>query len=156
VHSLLRLRAGETEKVLREEDKEERDETVASRIEANSVPPRRFKAVMGRYCSDYGTSQQQDASYFFMHFLSLLEQEEKAATGRLGAGDTPPCSRLFAFALEQRVQCGVSGAVSYTYEEPTQLSLRIPLEAASNRREARAACESCSDSCSGVLARALC
>ena len=33
------------------------------------------------------------------------------------------------------VQCGVSGAVSYTYENTTQLTLKIPLEAASNHRE---------------------
>ena len=86
---------------------------MSARVEANSVPPRRFKAVMGRYCADYGTSQQQDASYFFMHFLSLLEQEERAAKGRVGGNDVePPCSRLFAFSLEQRVQCGTSGAVS--------------------------------------------
>lgn len=114
------------------------DEEVAlsERIEANSVPPRRFKAIMGRHCADYGTAQQQDASYFFMHFLSLLEHEERAQAPRLAPVDrAPPCSRLFAYSQEQRVQCGVSGAVSYTAVGTTQLSLRIPLDAAANRKE---------------------
>ena len=109
---------------------------LSARVEANAVPPHRFKAIMGRHCADYGTSQQQDASYFFMHFLSLLESEERTHAARLQAlAEQPPCSRLFAFSQEQRVQCGVSGAVSYTAAVTTQLSLRIPLDAAANRKE---------------------
>jgi uncharacterized UBP type Zn finger protein len=127
---------GITDRPLLEADKEDIMETLPARIEANAVAPHRFKAVMGRHCIDYGTSQQQDASYFFMHLLSLLEAEERTLEARLATpNDHPPCSRLFAFSQEQRVQCDVSGAVSYTYAGPTQLSLRIPLEAASNRKE---------------------
>ena len=33
------------------------------------------------------------------------------------------------------LQCGMTGAVSYTYENTTQLTLKIPLEAASNHKE---------------------
>lgn len=91
---------------------------------------------MGRHFADYGTSDQQDASYFFMHFLSLLENQERAENARLQSPHGRlPCSRLFVFSQEQRIQCSESGAVSYTYTEPTQLSLHIPLDAASNRRE---------------------
>jgi ubiquitin carboxyl-terminal hydrolase 5/13 len=109
-------------------------ETLAARIEANAVAPHRFKAVMGRYCADYGTADQQDASFFFLHFLSLLEGQEKQEFARLPAAGAP-CSSLFAFAQEQRLQCSVTGAVSYTYSNETQLSLHIPLDAATNRQE---------------------
>ena len=128
--------AGTTDRPLREEDKRDAPETLAARIEANAVAPHRFKAVMGRHFADYGTSDQQDASYFFMHFLSLLENQERAQNARLQSPHGRlPCSRLFVFSQEQRIQCSESGAVSYTYTEPTQLSLHIPLDAASNRRE---------------------
>ena len=90
--------------MLKEEDKQEREGTVAARVDANSVPPRRFKAVMGRRFADFATSQQQDASYFFGHFLDLLEGEERGVAARLAGEEAPPCSRLFMWSLEQRVQ----------------------------------------------------
>ena len=95
---------GRTDKVLKDSDKEEREETVSVRADANSVPPRRFKAVMGRRFADFATSQQQDASYFFGHLLDLLESEERSVADRIAGDEQPPCSRLFMWSLEQRVQ----------------------------------------------------
>jgi ubiquitin carboxyl-terminal hydrolase 5/13 len=91
---------------------------------------------MGHHHPDYGTADQQDASFFFMHFHSLLERQERQEAERLPpVAVAPPCSHLFKFSQEQRIQCSVTGAVSYSYSEPVQLSLHIPLDAATNRRE---------------------
>lgn len=65
-----------------------------------------------------------------------METAERQATSRLPASAKQPASSsLFAFELEYRTQCSVSGAVSYVLSPTAVLSLDIPLSEASNSDE---------------------
>lgn len=102
-------------------------------IEANAVPPRRFKTLVGKGHPEFSTGHQQDACEFFIHLMQLLERAEHKSGDRMRASEAaPPLSSIFKFKLEQRTQCAVTGAVSYKDEEQNVLHLDIPLEAATN------------------------
>lgn len=104
-----------------------------SNMQANSVPPRRFKALVGKGHPEFSTGHQQDACEFYIHLMQLLERAERKSGDRMRASeDSPPLSSIFKFKLEQRTQCAATGAVSYKDEEQNVLHLDIPLEAATN------------------------
>ena len=112
---------------------------VEAKVEANSVSPHRFKALIGRGHSEFGTPHQQDACEFFIYLMQLLERSERGAQGRLpaAASGAAPLSALFKFNVEQRTQCATTGAVSYKHLEQNVLHVDIPLEAASNSQVRR-------------------
>lgn len=107
--------------------------TLEANIEANSIPPRRFKSLVGKGHPEFSTGHQQDACEFFIHLMQLLERTEHKSGDRMRASEeAPPLSSIFKFKLEQRTQCAATGAVSYKDDEQNVLHLDIPLEAATN------------------------
>lgn len=129
-----RLRAGQTDKVPFTPPGATEQAALEARVEANSVSPHRFKALIGRGHSEFGSPHQQDACEFFIYLMQLLERSERVAGARLPAagGGAAPLSSLFKFSMEQRTQCATTGAVSYKHLEQNVLHVDIPLEAASN------------------------
>ena len=106
-----------------------------AKIEANAIPPRRFKTLVGKGHPEFSTGHQQDACEFYIHLMQLLERAEHKAGDRMRASaEAPPLSSIFKFKLEQRTQCAVTGAVSYKEEEQNVLHVDIPLEAATNNQ----------------------
>ncbi|KAL6538376.1 ubiquitin-specific protease ubp14 [Orobanche gracilis] len=91
------------------------------------IPPRMFKSVIAAKHPEFSTMRQQDALEFFLH---LIEQVERANTGN----PIFDPSRGFKFGIEERLQC-LSGKVTYNKRYDYILSLNIPLQKATNKRE---------------------
>eukprot|EP00697_Spironema_sp_BW2_P016859 gnl/Spiro4/8347_TR4386_c0_g1_i1.p1 gnl/Spiro4/8347_TR4386_c0_g1~~gnl/Spiro4/8347_TR4386_c0_g1_i1.p1 ORF type:complete len:768 (-),score=186.71 gnl/Spiro4/8347_TR4386_c0_g1_i1:55-2358(-) len=81
------------------------------------VSPRMFRAIVGRNHDDFSTFQQQDCLQYFEHLLSMITQFERP-NGRRPAD-------LFAFRVQQRLQC--TGCSRVRYSSVTQSSLLLPL-----------------------------
>lgn len=88
-----------------------------------------FKSLVGRGHQDFSTSTQQDAQEYFLHVINVL--------GKHSRHEANPSDAL-KFRIEDRVECGSSGAVKYTYRDEWCLPLTIPLLAATNQAEVRA------------------
>eukprot|EP00271_Cylindrocystis_brebissonii_P006504 TRINITY_DN19281_c0_g1_i1.p1 TRINITY_DN19281_c0_g1~~TRINITY_DN19281_c0_g1_i1.p1 ORF type:complete len:853 (+),score=178.72 TRINITY_DN19281_c0_g1_i1:93-2651(+) len=97
------------------------------------IQPRMFKALIGRGHPEFSTTRQQDALEFYQHFLDQVEQSHRQRPKQ-----SP--TQSFRFWVEERIQCGASGKVRYTWRTDNVLSLSIPLSAAVNK-EALAAFE---------------
>jgi ubiquitin carboxyl-terminal hydrolase 5/13 len=127
------MHSGETDKVPYIPKAATEQVQLEANIEANSIPPRRFKTLVGKGHPEFSTSHQQDACEFFIHLMQLLERAEHKCGDRMRASaESPPLSSIFKFKLEQRTQCAATGAVSYKHEEQNVLHVDIPLEAATN------------------------
>ncbi|KAI3702917.1 hypothetical protein L6452_28671 [Arctium lappa] len=91
------------------------------------IRPRMFKAVIAASHPEFSTMRQQDALEFFLH---LLDQVERTNAGK---PELDP-GRSFKFGIEERLQCP-SGKVAYNRRHDYILSLTIPLEKATNKKE---------------------
>ncbi|KAG2435345.1 hypothetical protein HXX76_007418 [Chlamydomonas incerta] len=108
-----------------------------------AVRPLAFKGCVGRGHPEFATGRQQDAAEYFTHLLEQIARAEHTQAQRLGisAGGggggsaglgSQPLPAAFRFNLQDRVQCGESGAVSYKSQPHSLLLLQVPLEAATN------------------------
>ncbi|KAL7585980.1 ubiquitin carboxyl-terminal hydrolase 14 [Lactuca sativa] len=91
------------------------------------IRPRMFKAVIAASHPEFSTMRQQDALEFFLH---LIEQVERIHSGNPNLDP----SRSFKFGIEERLQCP-SGKVAYNKRHDYILSLNIPLDKATNKKE---------------------
>ncbi|KAJ9551371.1 hypothetical protein OSB04_015416 [Centaurea solstitialis] len=91
------------------------------------IRPRMFKAVIAASHPEFSTMRQQDALEFFLH---LIDQVERINAGR---PELDP-GRSFKFGIEERLQCP-SGKVAYNRRHDYILSLTIPLEKVTNKKE---------------------
>lgn len=91
------------------------------------IRPRMFKAVIAASHPEFSTMRQQDALEFFLH---LIDQVERTNAGK---PELDP-GRSFKFGIEERLQCP-SGKVAYNRRHDYSLSLSIPLEKATNKKE---------------------
>lgn len=91
------------------------------------IRPRMFKSVIAASHPEFSTMRQQDALEFFLH---LIDQVERVNAGK---PETDP-ARSFKFGIEERLQCP-SGKVAYNKRNDYILSLTIPLEKATNKKE---------------------
>eukprot|EP01104_Vermistella_antarctica_P013148 TRINITY_DN3943_c0_g1_i3.p1 TRINITY_DN3943_c0_g1~~TRINITY_DN3943_c0_g1_i3.p1 ORF type:complete len:712 (-),score=177.96 TRINITY_DN3943_c0_g1_i3:44-2179(-) len=119
-------------------------ETIEGSVEADDgqrkgqsqagIPPRMFKAVIGRDHPEFKTARQQDALEFFQY---LMEEWKRMNTtiknGSAGDdGQRPSPTEMFRFFLQDRLECSSSKKVRYTERSENVLSLPVPLEAATN------------------------
>ncbi|GKA88765.1 ubiquitin carboxyl-terminal hydrolase 14 [Tanacetum coccineum] len=91
------------------------------------IRPRMFKSVIAASHPEFSTMRQQDALEFFLH---LIDQVERVNAGK---PESDP-ARSFKFGIEERLQCP-SGKVAYNKRNDYILSLNIPLEKATNKKE---------------------
>uniref|UniRef100_A0A336MN68 Ubiquitin carboxyl-terminal hydrolase n=1 Tax=Culicoides sonorensis TaxID=179676 RepID=A0A336MN68_CULSO len=97
--------------------------------EVVGVAPAMFKTLIGKGHQDFSTNTQQDAQEFFSHVINVLN---KHSLNQTNPGDA------FKFKVEDRVECGSSANVKYTYRDEWCLPLNIPLQAVTNFDEVQA------------------
>ena len=132
------LAAGEKEE--EEKEKEESKAVVGESVgddkkeHSNKRPqagirPRSFKTLMGRIDPTFASKAQQDASEFLIAVLSALERAQRAAKG------SPELCDQYTANIEERLECGETHKVRYTWRAERILPLRIPLDSAINKAE---------------------
>ncbi|KAK0537717.1 ubiquitin C-terminal hydrolase Ubp14 [Tilletia horrida] len=91
------------------------------------IRPSMFKALIGKGHAEFATMRQQDADEFLKHLLTNLQAENK----RLGitpGDEIGDATRIFAFALEERLQCTECKRVRYkVHNEDSGISVPVPL-----------------------------
>ncbi|XP_076889304.1 ubiquitin carboxyl-terminal hydrolase 14-like isoform X1 [Bidens hawaiensis] len=99
----------------------------SSKTKQEGIRPRMFKAVIAASHPEFSTMRQQDALEFFLH---LIDQVERVNASNPEADP----ARSFKFGIEERLQCP-SGKVAYNKRNDYTLSLNIPLDKATNKKE---------------------
>lgn len=86
------------------------------------VRPAGFKALVGKGHEEFATMRQQDAEEFFTHLITVLRRNAK----RVGieAGKEP--TEVFAFGLEQRLECRDCKRVRYRVDAADTASVPVP------------------------------
>ena len=86
-------------------------------LEKYVIAPRMFKHAVSKGHREFSSGKQQDASEYFQFLLQTLEHAERTAAGRFihslssSVPSTRATSSLFAFEVEQRLQCQSTGQV---------------------------------------------
>ena len=86
------------------------------------VRPAGFKALVGKGHEEFATMRQQDAEEFFTHLVGALRRQLR----RTGAGPGGDPTAVFAFGLEQRLQCGACRGVRYRVDAMDVVSVPVP------------------------------
>uniref|UniRef100_UPI00358F787F ubiquitin carboxyl-terminal hydrolase 5-like isoform X2 n=1 Tax=Myxine glutinosa TaxID=7769 RepID=UPI00358F787F len=94
--------------------------------EQMGIPPRMFKALVGKGHPEFSTNRQQDAQEFFLHLINLVERNCRGA-------DNP--TEAFRLLVEERTECVQSGRVRYTQRLDYIVQLPVPMDAAVNKAE---------------------
>lgn len=85
------------------------------------VRPAGFKALVGKGHEEFATMRQQDAEEFFGHLLTVLRRHAK----RAGQSQAEP-TEVFAFGMEQRLECGECKRVRYRVDAADVASVPVP------------------------------
>ncbi|KAH9846183.1 ubiquitin carboxyl-terminal hydrolase 14 [Lenzites betulinus] len=86
------------------------------------VRPAGFKALVGKGHEEFATMRQQDAEEFFTHLVTVLRRHAKKA----GADARGEPTEVFAFGMEQRLQCGDCKRVRYRVDATDSVSVPVP------------------------------
>ncbi|KAI8916098.1 hypothetical protein EDD86DRAFT_244052 [Gorgonomyces haynaldii] len=84
----------------------------------DGVYPSMFKDVVGKGNPEFSSMRQQDAQEFLQHFLTIVEQKERAL------GRDP--SKCLQFTTEQRIQCLECEGCRYIQSNNTLLTVPVP------------------------------
>ncbi|EPQ61322.1 ubiquitinyl hydrolase [Gloeophyllum trabeum ATCC 11539] len=85
------------------------------------VRPSGFKALIGKDHAEFSTMRQQDSEEFFEHLLTVLRRNAK----RAGRSEEDEPTQVFAFGMEQRLQCGDCKKVRYRVDEVDTISVPV-------------------------------
>ena len=88
----------------------------------DGVRPVGFKALIGKG-NEFSTTMQQDSEEFFTHLLKVLRRTLKQTQDT--AGEVDP-TRVFTFAIEQRLRCTSCNRVRYRNDELDAISVAVP------------------------------
>jgi len=102
------------------------DKEVSKALTSQGIRPHMFKLLIGQGNPEFSTKRQQDAQEYLLHLFNIIERNSR--------GSVDPLSGL-RFRVEDRIECTGSHKVKYLYRDEYCLTLRIPLEAASNREQ---------------------
>lgn len=86
------------------------------------VRPAGFKTLVGKGHDEFATMRQQDAEEFFTHLVSVLRRHTK----RFGLDAAQEPTEVFAFGMEQRLECGECKRVSYRVDAADTASVPVP------------------------------
>lgn len=89
----------------------------------DGVRPIGFKTLIGKGHEEFSTMRQQDSEEFFTHLLKVLRRTLKRVQDT--AGEVDP-TRVFTFAVEQRLQCTSCQKVRYRNDELDAISVTVP------------------------------
>ncbi|CAH0386302.1 unnamed protein product [Bemisia tabaci] len=93
------------------------------------ISPNMLLNLIARGHPTFASKIQQDVQEYFLHFISVLQQNCKNSVDP---------SESFKFQVEERFQCSRSNKVKYLHRDEYCLPLPIPLEAAINKAEVEA------------------
>lgn len=82
-----------------------------------------FKALIGKGHEEFSTMKQQDSEEFFTHLLKVLRRTLKRANDSTSELDP---TKLFTFAMEQRLQCTSCHRVRYRNDELDTVGVVVP------------------------------
>ncbi|OBZ78711.1 Ubiquitin carboxyl-terminal hydrolase 14 [Grifola frondosa] len=85
------------------------------------VRPSGFKALVGKGHEEFATMRQQDAEEFLTYMFGVLRRQAK----KVGAGVSEP-TEVFAFGMEQRLECGECKRVRYRVDGMDVISVPVP------------------------------
>ncbi|KZT68491.1 ubiquitinyl hydrolase [Daedalea quercina L-15889] len=86
------------------------------------VRPSGFKALIGKGHEEFSTMRQQDSEEFFTHLLTVLRRYSKKTGDVQGMEPT----EVFAFGMEQRLECGECKRVRYRVDGMDVVSVPVP------------------------------
>ncbi|KDQ51372.1 hypothetical protein JAAARDRAFT_41222 [Jaapia argillacea MUCL 33604] len=86
------------------------------------VKPSGFKALIGKGHEEFSTMRQQDSEEFFTHLITVLRRHAK----KMGAAVDGEPTEIFAFGMEQKLQCGQCGKVRYRVDAMDSVSVPVP------------------------------
>ena len=86
------------------------------------IRPVSFKALIGKGHEEFATMRQQDSEEFFTHLLTVLRRDSKKKNQPLDGAPT----EIFAFGMEQRLQCTDCKGVRYRVDNQDVLSIPVP------------------------------
>jgi ubiquitin carboxyl-terminal hydrolase 5/13 len=89
----------------------------------DGVRPIGFKALIGKGHEEFSTMKQQDSEEFFTHLLKVVRRTLKRTQGVTGEVDP---TKVFTFAMEQRLQCTSCHRVRYRNDELDAVSVAVP------------------------------
>ncbi|KAF7974371.1 hypothetical protein HWV62_12338 [Athelia sp. TMB] len=117
------------------------------------IRPVGFKALIGKGHEEFSTMRQQDSEEFLSHLLTVLRRNAHA---RAGAVKQEP-TEIFAFAMEQRLQCGECKGVRYRVDGMDVVSVPVPAHEKEKDKEGKTVwsevqLEACLDGLTGAEA----
>ncbi|EIW65364.1 ubiquitinyl hydrolase [Trametes versicolor FP-101664 SS1] len=86
------------------------------------VRPTGFKALVGKGHEEFATMRQQDAEEFFTHLVTVLRRHAK----KVGLDEKKEPTEVFAFGMEQRLECGDCKRVRYRVDATDTVSVPVP------------------------------
>ncbi|OCH88833.1 ubiquitin carboxyl-terminal hydrolase 14 [Obba rivulosa] len=97
-------------------------EASATPVFQDGVRPGSLKALVGRGHAEFATMRQQDAEEFLAHLISVLRRHAR----RVGADPVHEPTEVFAFGMEQRLECSECRRVRYRVDPMDALSVPVP------------------------------
>ena len=88
------------------------------------LKPNSFKALIGKGHEEFSTMRQQDSEEFFVHLLTTLRRTACAQSQSNSSVQEP--TEIFAYGMEQRLQCGGCLGVRYRIDESDVVSVPVP------------------------------
>jgi ubiquitin carboxyl-terminal hydrolase 5/13 len=89
------------------------------------IKPTGFKALIGKGHEEFSTMRQQDSEEFLSHLLTVLRRYSHSHPSSNPA-PAPEPTEIFAFGMEQRLQCGECKGVRYRTDEMDVVSVPVP------------------------------
>jgi ubiquitin carboxyl-terminal hydrolase 5/13 len=88
----------------------------------NGLKPSGFKALIGKGHEEFSTMRQQDSEEFLSYLLTSLRRQAKKVSHPQSSEPT----EVFAFGMEQKLQCGDCRKVRYRVDSMDVVSVSIP------------------------------
>jgi ubiquitin carboxyl-terminal hydrolase 5/13 len=88
------------------------------------VKPTGFKALIGRGHEEFSTMRQQDSEEFLSHLLTVLRRYSHSRPP-FDSISGPEPTEIFAFGMEQRLQCGECQGVRYRVDRMDIVSVPV-------------------------------
>ncbi|EMD41286.1 hypothetical protein CERSUDRAFT_109886 [Gelatoporia subvermispora B] len=97
-------------------------EATATPVFQDGVRPGSLKALVGRGHAEFATMRQQDAEEFLSHLVTVLRRHAR----KIGTDPAREPTEVFAFGMEQRLQCGECKRVRYRVDPMDAVSVPVP------------------------------
>ncbi|PBK81751.1 ubiquitinyl hydrolase [Armillaria gallica] len=86
------------------------------------IKPTGFKALIGKGHEEFSTMRQQDSEEFFTHLITALRRDGHKHKDRT----EPDATSVFAYGMEQRLQCNDCKKVRYRVDNMDVVSVSVP------------------------------